>query len=95
MLNITLPKVLLVGGRGTSQYELGEVWHYLDQHVDMPVSITDLDQLGKLSLDSYTHMIWVEGKYKEVPEKTVKKIEGWLKFRRRTHWSKICSKLVF
>lgn len=78
MLNIALPKVLLVGGRGTSQYELGEVWHYLDQHVDMPVSITDLDQLGKLSLDSYTHMIWVEGAYKEVPDKTVRKIEGWL-----------------
>jgi hypothetical protein len=78
MRNIALPKVLLVGGRGTSQYELGEVWHYLDQHVDMPVSITDLDQLGKLSLDSYTHMIWVEGTYKQVSEKTVKKIEGWL-----------------
>ena len=78
MLNITQPKVLLVGGRGTSEYELGEVWHYLDQHVDMPVSIADLDQLGGLSLDSYTHMIWVEGKYKQVPEKTVNKIEGWL-----------------
>jgi hypothetical protein len=78
MHNIALPKVLLVGGRGTSQYELGEVWHYLDQHVDMPVSITDLDQLGKLSLDSYTHMIWVEGTYKAVPDKTVRKIEGWL-----------------
>jgi hypothetical protein len=78
MLNIALPKVLLVGGRGTSQYELGEVWHYLDQHVDMPVSITDLDQLSKLSLDSYTHMIWVEGTYKEVSDKTVRKIEGWL-----------------
>jgi hypothetical protein len=78
MLNIALPKVLLVGGRGTSQYELGEVWHYLDQHVDMPVSITDLDQLGKLSLDSYTHMIWVEGTYKDVVDTTVNKIEGWL-----------------
>ena len=78
MHNIALPKVLLVGGRGTSQYELGEVWHYLDQHVDMPVTITDLEQLGKLSLDSYTHMIWVEGTYKTVPDKTVRKIEGWL-----------------
>lgn len=78
MLNISLPKVLLVGGRGTSQYELGEVWHYLDQHVDMPVSVTDLSQLSKLSLDSYTHMIWVEGTYKEVPDKTVRNIENWL-----------------
>jgi hypothetical protein len=78
MLNIALPKVLLVGGRGTSQYELGEVWHYLDLQVDMPVSITDLDQLGKLSLDSYTHMIWVEGTYKDVADTTVSKIEDWL-----------------
>jgi hypothetical protein len=78
MLNISLPKVLLVGGRGTSQYELGEVWHYLDQHVDMPVSVTDLSQLSKLSLESYTHMIWVEGTYKEVPDKTVRNIENWL-----------------
>jgi hypothetical protein len=78
MLNIALPKVLLVGGRSTSQYELGEVWHYLDLHVDMPVSITDLDQLGKLSLDSYTHMIWVEGTYKGVADTTVSKIEDWL-----------------
>jgi len=78
MLNITQPKVLLVGGRGTSQYEVGEVWHYLDQHVDMPVSITDLEQLDTLSLSSYTHMIWVQGKYKQVPGKTVKKIENWL-----------------
>jgi hypothetical protein len=69
---------LLVGGQGTSQYELGEVWHYLDQHVDMPVSITDLEQLGKFSLDSYTHMIWVEGTYKDVADTTVSKIEGWL-----------------
>jgi hypothetical protein len=78
MLNIDLPKVLLVGGRGTSQYELGEVWHYLDQHVDMPVSITDLEQLDNLTLDSYTHLIWVEGTYKQVPESTVSKIENWL-----------------
>jgi hypothetical protein len=78
MINITQPKVLLVGGRGTSQYEVGEVWYYLDQHVDMPVSITDLEQLDKLSLSSYTHIIWVQGMYKQVPDKTVKKIESWL-----------------
>ncbi|MGK0269116.1 MAG: hypothetical protein ACI8Y3_001735 [Paraglaciecola sp.] len=78
MLNIAQPKVLLVGGQGTSQYELGEVWHYLDKHVDMPVSITDLGQLGRFPLDSYTHMIWVEGTYKEVPKETVDKIEDWL-----------------
>lgn len=78
MLNIKQPKVLLVGGRGTSQYEIGEVWHYLDQQVDMPVSITDLERLNKLFLHSYTHMVWVEGEYKDVSDKVVRKIEEWL-----------------
>ena len=78
MRNIAAPKVLLVGGRGTSQYEVGEVWHYLDQHLDMPASITDLSRLGSLSLQSYTHMIWVEGRYKNIPESTSKKIDTWL-----------------
>ncbi|MBU3005831.1 M14 metallopeptidase family protein [Paraglaciecola arctica] len=78
MLNVTEPKVLLVGGRGTSQYEVGEVWHYLDLQVDIPVSITDLTQLGRLPLENYTHIIWVEGNYKEVPDKTTRRIEAWL-----------------
>lgn len=79
MQNISQPKVLLVGGRGTSQYEAGEVWHYLDQHVDMPVSVTDLDLLGGLDFSAYSHMIWVQGTYKSVPEKTSRKLESWLK----------------
>ena len=79
MFNIVEPKVLLVGGEGTSQYEVGEVWHYLDQHIDMPVSITDLDRLGKLTLDDYTHMIWVQGVYKNVPRRISQKIDQWLR----------------
>jgi hypothetical protein len=79
ILTIDLPKVLLIGGTGTSQYEAGEVWHYLDQQVDMPVSVTDLNKLGGLTLDSYSHMIWVNGNYKEVPEQTAANVEAWVK----------------
>jgi hypothetical protein len=79
MLNIALPKVLLVGGQGTSQYEIGEIWHYFDQQVGMPVSITDLDKLSSLDLDKYSHMIWAQGNYKDVSAASVAKLDSWVK----------------
>ncbi len=57
------PSVLLVGGRGTSQYEAGEVWHYLDTVVGLPVTITDLPLLHRLDLNRYSHIIFVDGRY--------------------------------
>ena len=76
---VTLTQVLLVGGVGTSQYEAGEVWHYLDQHVDMPVSIVDKDRLASLDLTAYSHMIWVNGNYAEIDEAVNTKVETWVK----------------
>ncbi|KXI30156.1 M14 metallopeptidase family protein [Paraglaciecola hydrolytica] len=79
MVNIELPKVLLVGGEGTSQYEAGEVWHHFDKELEMPLTIVDLDSLSSVKLENYSHIIWVEGNYKSVATKTVESIEKWLK----------------
>ncbi|MFT2092177.1 M14 metallopeptidase family protein [Paraglaciecola sp. 2405UD69-4] len=79
MLNVSQPKVLLVGGKGTSQYEVGEVWHYLDQHLDMPVSVTDMNELQTLNLENYTHMIWVQGSYKNVADRISQNLDTWLR----------------
>ena len=78
MSNLSLPKVLLVGGKGTSQYEAGEVWHHVDKELEMPLTIVDVDNLNSVSLAKYTHMIWVEGNYKNVSAKTVDQVSGWL-----------------
>jgi hypothetical protein len=77
--NIDKPQVLIVGGMGTSQYEVGEAWHYLDQHVDMPVTIVDLERISAFPLEKYSHILWVKGSYNNVPEKTVKLLDGWIK----------------
>lgn len=78
MLNLSLPKVLLVGGKGTSQYEAGEVWHHFDKELEMPLTIVDVDNLSSVPLTKYTHMIWVEGHYKNVSAKTVDQVSSWL-----------------
>lgn len=79
MRPIKKPKVMIVGGPGTSQYEAGEAWHYLDNHVGMPVSVIDLDRLSKTNIDTYTHMIWVNGQYGDVAANTSEKIADWVK----------------
>ncbi len=78
MVPLERPKVLIVGGRGTSQYEAGEAWHYLDNHVGMPVSIIEKHRLGDIDWQDYTHAIWVNGNYSSVPESVSKKIAVWL-----------------
>lgn len=79
MAAVKQPKVMIVGGLGTSQYEVGEAWHYLDNHVGMPVSIIDLDRLGWTNIEDYTHMIWVSGDYSRLTDSTVEKIGDWVK----------------
>ncbi|MBE1300432.1 MAG: peptidase M14 [Alteromonadaceae bacterium] len=73
------PDILLVVGRGMSQYEVGEIWHYLDTYLSIPVSLIDRERLGSADLSRYSHMIFADGNYKSVNESTVKKIDRWLK----------------
>ncbi len=60
---LTAPKVLIVTGRGTSQYNVGELWFLLDQHVNMPVTMVDMADLSRTNLDDYTHIIMAGGRY--------------------------------
>lgn len=78
MRPVKQPKVLIVGGRGTSQYEVGEAWHYLDTRVGMPVSIVEMHRLGNIDWSDYTHAVWVNGRYTNIPEAVTKKITRWV-----------------
>lgn len=78
MRPVRLPKVLLVGGRGTSQYEVGEAWHYLDREVGMPVSIVELEKLSSVDLDKYSHLVFVDGQYGGVKDSLEQAIGQWV-----------------
>ena len=76
---VDLPKVLMVGGKGTSQYEVGEIWHYLDTRIGIPASLVDLSDLANLTLSSYTHIIFANGRYSSVGEDTESALTEWVK----------------
>lgn len=75
---VTLPKIALVGGRGTSQYEVGEIWHYLDTRMQIPVSIVEQWRLGRTDLAQYTHIIFANGSYGAMNQNTLDAIEAWV-----------------
>jgi len=72
-------KVLLVGGKGSSQYEAAEVLYYLDATLGIPVSVVEQARLPRIDLSTYSHVIIVDGSYKSLSDKTVKKISSWVK----------------
>jgi hypothetical protein len=55
--NLKDPKVAVIGGSGTSSYEVGEVWHLFDQRYHMPVTILEYDDLDNADLDRYNVIV--------------------------------------
>lgn len=54
---LSLPKVLLVTGPGTSGYDTAELWHLLDRVVNMPITMIDTFRLPSTDLSRYTHVL--------------------------------------
>lgn len=57
------PKALLVAGRDTNLYAVGEIWHLLDFRMRIPVTLRDRDRLGEFDWKPYTHVIFAGGEY--------------------------------
>ncbi|REL34011.1 hypothetical protein DXX92_00815 [Thalassotalea euphylliae] len=75
---IEAAKVLLIGGYGVSQYEAGEIRYYLDQELEIPVSIVDKQRLSKLNFDDYSHVVMVDGHYGDLSKSVTKRLSNWL-----------------
>ncbi|MFT6506298.1 MAG: hypothetical protein ACJAUK_000376 [Colwellia polaris] len=75
---ISAPKVLLVGGKGVSQYEAGEMLYYLDNLLEIPVTVVEMQRLEAVDFSSYSHVIMVDGKYKALSNHVVGKLASWV-----------------
>ena len=73
------PKVLLLGGKGISQYEAGEIRYYLDETLNIPVSIVEHSRLSIIDLSYYSHLVLVNGDYKALSDSASSKLKAWIK----------------
>lgn len=77
--NVTKPSVAVVGGDGTNSYEVGEMWHLMDQRYHMPLTILDQSDLGGADLSRYTVLIMTGYYYGNLSSGTVDAIKDWVR----------------
>ncbi|MEL6691974.1 MAG: M14 family zinc carboxypeptidase [Pseudomonadota bacterium] len=80
--SLEAPKVLLLTGRagssGVSDNDAGEVWHYLDQMLHIPVTMIDMTDVNSRHLSDHTHIIAVGGAYGALSEGFVGSLKSWI-----------------
>lgn len=76
---IKQPKVLLLGGNKISQYEAGEIRYYLDETLQIPVSVVEHSRLASVELANYSHLILVDGDYGQLSDGNISQLKHWLK----------------
>ncbi len=75
---LSLPKIGLFTGSGVTPYDSGEIWHLMDQRYDIPITKLNIDNLGRLNLSKYTHIILPNSRGNLSKEKT-EKLKKWIR----------------
>ncbi|TRX55130.1 hypothetical protein FNN08_11085 [Thalassomonas sp. M1454] len=70
--------ILLLGGKGVSQYEAGHMLNYLDNQLSIAVTVVDLHRLDSIDFSRYSHVIMVNGEYSSISDRASKKLKTWL-----------------
>lgn len=73
------PKALLLMGEGVNSYQAGSIWHLFDTSIGLPLTKIRKTQLKNIDLNKYTHLILPSGNYKSLTDKTIEKINNWVK----------------
>lgn len=56
------PKVAMLVGDGVSATDAGEVWHLMDQRMDIPVTQLEIETFNRANLSRYNTLIMVSGR---------------------------------
>lgn len=71
-------RALMIVGDGTSSTEAGEVWHLLDQRVNMPITKVDSGDFSRVQLSDYDVLVMVSGGYGFLEEDRMEDIQRWV-----------------
>ena len=72
-------KPLILGGKGSSPYDVGEVRFLLDQRLGNPAPLTEMQHFGRVDLSRYTHLLLSDGDYGDLSLTEEKRIARWVK----------------
>ena len=73
------PKIALLSGQGTSAYGAGEIWHLLDNRMNIPISLLNAYNLNQNKLSKYNTIIFPDGYYSDLDSTDVKHLKAWIR----------------
>ncbi len=77
-MKLEKPEIILFAGGSTRSSEAGEIWHLFDQRYQIPITITETDNIRSIDLNNYNTVILPGGSYREFSPNDVKKIKSWV-----------------
>ena len=72
------PHVALLSGAGTSAYGSGEIWHLIDNRMNIPVSRLNAENLNRNKLSKYNTIIFPDGYYSKLDSTDVNHLKEWV-----------------
>lgn len=85
----------LLVGPGVNAYDAGDIWHHFDKNLGIPITKLDVHALESRSLERYTVLFMVDGRYGEMSKNTQQKISDWISaggtlvcIKRALEWAK-------
>jgi len=71
-ISLKQPTVAMMVGTGVSALDAGEVWHLMDQRLNIPASHLDAANFNRADISKYSTIIMVSGNYGEVNKEKMK-----------------------
>ena len=72
------PRVALLGGRQSRSYDFGQVWYFMEQDLEYPVTVIDADDFGRVDKNKYDVILVPGGFYDVFGDDGRKEIKEWI-----------------
>lgn len=74
-LTATQPKVAMLVGAGVNALDAGEIWHLMDQRMNIPATHLEISQFNRVDISKYNTIIMVSGSYSDLNKD---KLKAWV-----------------
>lgn len=77
MTPLQTPQIALLVDGGVDSGEAGEIWHLLDQRMQMPVTLLPVGSVTMANLDRYNVILMADGSYNSLGKPGADKLKEW------------------
>lgn len=76
--NVRKPEIAMLVGDGVSSNDAGELWHLLDNRLQIPVTMLPVDAISRTNLAKYNTLIFPAGSYNSINDTGKERLKTWV-----------------